>query len=260
MSTHRPVPVPSFRLEQRRDKRPWGAFVLSLSLHVLIIALAIVDFFPGPSTFDDVDMRTPGGPGPVGGGGGGGASRVTYVDLVYYRQAAPAQEEPTQAEELVIPEVIVAQAELPVDTVQFVIQRDTTPIGGPILGQGPGTGGGPGAGTGTGGGIGSGTGTGIGSGVGPGTGGGGGEIFPPTVRYAILPPNPRPKSVTGRSFQIKVVVSAEGRALDVQIRPEIRDAEYRRRLVAQIYEWQFQPGMTREGVPIKAETVVTLTL
>jgi hypothetical protein len=260
MSTHRPVPVPSFRLEQRRDKRPWGAFVLSLSLHVLIIVLAIVDLFPGPSTFDDVDMRTPGGPGPVGGGGGGGASRVTYVDLVYYRQVAPAQEEPTPAEELVIPEVIVAQAELPVDTVQFVIQRDTTPIGGPVLGQGPGTGGGPGAGTGTGGGVGSGRGTGIGSGVGPGTGGGGGEIFPPAPRYTILPPQPRPKSVQGRTYQAKITVGPDGRVLDVEIRPEIRDADYRRRLTAQLFEWAFAPAMTREGMPVKGETIITLTL
>ena len=261
MSTHPPVQVPSFQLEQRRDKRPWGAFTLSLMIHVLIITLAIVDFFPGPATFDDVDMRTPGGPGPVGGGGGGGSPRVTYVDLVYYQQpAAPREQEPEPAEELVIPEVIVARAELPVDSVQFEIRRDTTPIGGPVLGEGPGTGGGRGAGTGTGGGIGSGRGTGIGSGVGPGTGGGGGDVFPPAPRYTILPPQPRPKSVQGRTFQAKITVGTDGRVLDVQIRPEIRDADYRRRLVAQLYEWAFAPAMTREGLAVQGETIITLTL
>jgi len=248
-------------MEQRREKRPWGAFTLSLLVHVIIITLALVDFATGPDTFDDVDMRTPGGPGPVGGGGGGGASRVTYVDLVYYQQpAAPEEEKPKTVDDLVIPDVIVAQADLPVDTVQFEIRRDTTPIGGPVLGQGPGTGGGPGAGTGTGGGVGSGRGTGIGSGVGPGTGGGGGEVFPPAPRYTILPPQPRPKSVQGHTYQAKITVSAEGRVLEVEIRPEIRDAEYRRRLVAQLFEWAFAPAVTREGMPVKGETVITLTL
>jgi periplasmic protein TonB len=261
MSERRPVPAPSFRMEAGRQKRPWGAFALSVAVHVVVIAAAILDFTTGPTTFDDVDLRTPGGPGPAGGGGGGGAPRVMYVDLVYYQQPAARQEEPRPTvEELVIPEVIVAQAELPVDTVQFQIRRDTTPIGGPVLGQGPGTGGGPGAGTGTGGGIGSGRGTGIGSGVGPGTGGDGGEIFPPAPRYTILPPEPRPGSVKGKTYQARITVGPDGRVLGVEIRPEIRDSDYRRRLVAQLYEWAFAPAVTREGVPVKGETVILITL
>lgn len=261
MIQRRPVPVPTFRIEVGREKRPWWAFTLSLVLHVVVISLAALDFVTGPSTFDDVDLRTPGGPGPVGGGGGGGASRVTYVDLVYYQpRTAPPEQQPTPAEELVIPEVIVAQAELPVDSVQFEIRRDTTPIGGPVLGQGPGTGGGPGGGTGTGGGFGSGRGTGIGSGVGPGTGGEGGEIFPPAPRYTILPPEPRPKSVKGRTYQARITVAADGRVVGVEIRPEIRDNDYRRRLVAQLYEWAFAPAVTREGVPVQGSTVISITL
>jgi len=53
---------------------------------------------------------------------------------------------------------------------------------------------------------------------------------------------------------------ADGRVVDVQIRPEIRDSDYRRRLTAQLYEWAFAPAMTREGTPVKGETIITLTL
>jgi protein TonB len=261
MSERRPVPVPSFQVEAGREKRPWGAIAMSIAVHVLVIAAAVTDLTPGPDTFDGVDLRTPGGPGPVGGGGGGGAPRVMYVDLVYYQQPAAPREEPRETtEELVIPEVIVAQAELPVDSVRFEVRPDTTPIGGPVLGLGPGTGGGPGAGTGTGGGIGSGRGTGIGSGVGPGTGGEGGEIFPPAPRYTILPPEPRPNSVKGRTYHAKITVGPDGRVVGVEIRPEIRDSEYRRRLVAQLYEWAFAPAVTREGVPVRGETIIDITL
>jgi len=259
MSELRPVQVPTFRMPPQGEQRPWGWLALSLTLHAVVIGALIWDF-SNHGFFDDVDMRTPGGPGPVGGGGGGGGPRVTYVDITYYTPAREREETPTPVEELVIPNPTIAQVDVPVDTVRFDIPRDTTPIGALVLGEGPGTGGGPGAGTGTGGGIGSGSGTGVGSGTGPGTGGGGGEIFPPAPRYTILPPQPRPKSVQGRTFEAKITVGADGRVVDVQIRPEIRDADYRRRLVAQLYEWAFAPAMTREGMPVKGETVITLTL
>lgn len=259
MSTRPPVHVPTFHMAPQREKRPWGWLALSVALHVVIIAAAVWDF-SSSEPFDDVDMRTPGGPGPVGGGGGGGASRVTYVDITYYKPARQREEPPTPVQELVIPNPTIAQVDVPIDTVRFAIPVDTTPIGALVLGEGPGSGGGAGAGTGTGGGIGSGRGTGIGSGVGPGTGGGGGEIFPPAPRYTILPPQPRPKSVQGKTFQAKITVGADGRVVDVQIRPEIRDSNYRRRLVAQLYEWAFAPAMTREGMPVKGETIITLTL
>jgi protein TonB len=233
---------------------------MSALIHVVIIAAAVWDY-SNPAAFTDVDMRTPGGPGPVGGGGGGGGPQVTYVDITYYTPPRQREETPPPAEEFVIPTPVIARVEIPIDTVRFDIpRRDTTPIGALVLGVGPGTGGGPGAGTGTGGGIGSGHGTGVGSGVGPGTGGGGGEIFPPAPRYTILPPQPRPKSVQGRTYQAKITVGADGRVVDVQIRPEIRDSDYRRRLTAQLYEWAFAPAMTREGLPVKGETIITLTL
>lgn len=253
--------VPTFRVELPRERRPWGWLALSLTLHFAVL-VALAWEYSNPEPFTGVDMRTPGGPGPAGGGGGGGARRVTYVELpVYYTPPRRREEPPRPVEELRIPTPMVAQVELPVDTVPFPVPpADTTPIGGPVLGEGPGTGGGPGAGTGTGGGIGSGRGTGVGSGVGPGTGGEGGEVFPPAPRYTILPPQPRPKSVQGKTFQARITVGPDGRVLDVEIRPEIRDADYRRRLVSQLYEWAFAPAVTREGTPVRGETIITLTL
>jgi protein TonB len=260
MSERRPVPVPTFHVEPPREKRPWGWLALSVSIHAVLIGAAVWDFSNGPETFWDVDMRTPGGPGPAGGGGGGGGPRVTYVDITYYTPPRQREETPTPVEELVIPDPTIARVDVPIDTVRFVIPTDTTPIGALVLGEGPGTGGGPGAGTGTGGGVGSGRGTGVGPGTGPGTGGGGGEIFPPAPRYTILPPQPRPKSVQGRTYQAKITVAPDGRVVDVQIRPEIRDPDYRRRLVAQLFQWAFAPAMTREGTPVRGETIITLTL
>lgn len=259
MATARPVPVPTFRWE-RREKRPWGWFILSTAIHVAIIGAVAFEVLDPLVPFD-VDLRTPGGPGPAGGGGGGGARRITYVDLPAYQPPRRREEPLPPVDEIVIPKPVIAEAEIPVDTVRFEVRpTDSAVVGAPVLGEGPGVGGGPGAGTGTGGGVGSGRGTGIGSGVGPGSGGEGGEIFPPAPRYTILPPQPRPKSVQGRTFQAKITVGPDGRVLDVDIRPEIRDADYRRRLIAQLYEWSFQPAVTREGLPVRGETVITLTL
>lgn len=260
MTASRPVRVPSFRMTPRREKRPWGWLVLSVVLHLAVILPLVIEL-SGPDTFTDVDTRTPGGEGPVGGGGGGGARVIAYVDLPAYVPPRREREEQQQpVDELVIPRIEVAPVEMPVEDLRFEVRRDTTPITSTVLGEGAGTGGGRGAGTGTGGGIGSGRGTGVGSGVGPGTGGEGGEIFAPAPRFTILPPLPRPNSVKGREFQFLFTVGPDGRVEDVKIRPEIRDADYRRRLMAQLYQWTFAPALTREGVPVRGEALVTLAL
>lgn len=255
-----PVPVPAFTFE-RPHERPWGWFAFSLVFHALLIGALVWEALD-PFVPFAVDTRTPGGPGPAGGGGGGGARRITYVELPAYQPPrAEREEEQRPVQELEIPVPEIAKVEVPPDTVKFEIARtDSVPIGARVIGEGSGSGGGPGAGTGTGGGVGSGRGTGIGSGVGPGTGGEGGEIFPPAPRYTILPPQPRPKSVQGKTFQAKITVGPDGRVLAVDIRPEIRDGDYRRRLIAQLYEWAFQPAVTRDGIPVRGETVITLTL
>ncbi len=251
--------VPTIVFERRRDPGSWRWLLLSVFLHGAAIGALVIDW--RSPEIPTVDMRTPGGPGPAGGGGGGGGPRVTYITLPAYQPPARATEREraeTRPEDLVIPTPTVAQ----VDIVQpeFEIPQTVTDAGAPVLGRGPGIGGGPGAGTGTGGGIGSGRGTGVGSGVGPGSGGDGGEIFPPAPRYTILPPQPRPKSVQGKTFYAKFTISPEGRVVEVEVVPQIRDGDYRRRLMAQLYEWAFAPAVTREGVPVQGETVVTFTL
>ena len=261
MAARRPVSAPTFRFAPRREKRPWGWFGLSVFLHVLIIVLAVVDLTK-PEPFD-VDTRTPGGPGPAGGGGGGGWERVTYITMPAYQAPAKPKEESKRPrfEDIVIPKPEMAKLDIPVDTVQFDLsQTDRVVVGGPVQGRGAGTGGGPGSGTGSGGGIGSGRGTGVGSGTGPGTGGNGGDIFPPAPRYTILPPQPVPNSDKGRTFQAKITVAADGRVLDVKVRPQIRDRNYRRRFEEQLYQWAFAPAVTREGTPVRGELVVTITL
>jgi hypothetical protein len=154
--------------------------------------------------------------------------------------------------------VVDLQPEVP----RFEIPRVVIPEqGGTVVGRGPGTGGGPGAGTGTGGGIGSGTGTGIGSHTGPGTGGEGGDVFPPALRYFALPLEPnRPSSVKGKEFRARVVVSAEGRVESVNLQPEIRDRDYRRKLIDMVYTWTFAPAYTRDGRNVRAEFDVIFSL
>ena len=196
------------------------------------------------------------------GGGGGGAARISYVTLPAYQpppEARPEEQVEQRPQEIVIPAPTLALVDLEEPT--FEIPRETAPIrGAEILGAGAGTGGGAGAGTGRGGGIGSGVGTGIGSAIGPGTGGDGGNIFLPSPLDVRLPLGPRPNSVRGKQFVFHFTVSAEGRVLDVQILPRIRDRGFRRSLMRLLREWIFRPGMTLEGQPIMARATVEMTL
>ena len=148
-----------------------------------------------------------------------------------------------------------------IETPEFEIPRETAPVRGvEVLGRGAGTGGGPGAGTGAGGGIGSGRGTGMGSGVGPGTGGEGGDVLPPSPNYTTLPPLPRPRSVRGKTYALHFTIGTDGRVLRVEIEPRIRDGDYRRRLIARLYEWKFHPALTRDGTRVTGQATVRYTL
>jgi len=241
-------------LERARPPWRWAAF--SVMLHAVIIFALVWDWSsPEPM----LATLTPGGPGPAGGGGGGGGPRITYVLIPAYQPPVKAPPQPeVRPEDIVIPKPAVQLVEIQQPV--FEIPKSAMAAGAPVIGQGPGTGGGPGAGTGTGGGIGSGRGTGTGSGVGPGTGGQGGDIFPPAPRYTILPPAPVPPSVKGKVILARFTVGVDGRVLSVEIQPQIRDVEYRQRFMAQLYQWTFAPAVTRDGVLVRGEIVVTLTL
>jgi len=242
-----------------RDRAVWPSLAGSAFVHAFILFLAIWDWSSVP---DITPTKTPGGEGPVGGGGGGGGPRVTYMVLPEYQppeRARPTEEAQQRPEDIVIPIPTLQQVDL--ETPQFEIPRETAPVqGAEVLGRGAGTGGGLGAGTGSGGGVGSGRGTGTGSAVGPGTGGEGGDVFPPAPRYTILPPQPTPSSVKGRTYVVLLTVSAEGRVLQVQVSPRIRDSAYRRKFIAELHQWRFAPGYTRDGTPVIAQATVTITL
>jgi protein TonB len=242
-------------LERARPPWRWGAF--SVALHALIIFALVFDWSSRSHVMQTA--LTPGGPGPVGGGGGGGGQRITYVLIPPYQEPPKTAEKPeVQLQDIVIPAPPVQQVEIQQPV--FEIPKAAQDAGAPVIGQGPGTGGGPGAGSGSGGGIGSGQGTGVGSATGPGTGGQGGDIFPPAPRYTILPPAPVPQSVKGKVISARFTVDTDGRVIKVEIDPQIRDAEYRQRFMAQLYQWTFAPAVTREGVSVRGEIVVTLTL
>jgi protein TonB len=239
-----------------RAPPPWRWAAFSVLLHALVI-FALVWDWSGPPTM--VATLTPGGPGPAGGGGGGGGPRIAYVLIPAYQPPSKTPEHPqVKPEEIVIPKPQVQEVQL--EQPVFEIPKSAQEAGAPVIGQGPGTGGGPGAGTGTGGGVGSGRGTGMGSGVGPGTGGQGGDVFPPAPRYTILPPAPVPQSVKGKVILARFTVGIDGRVINVEIQPQIRDVDYRQRFIAQLYQWTFAPAVTRDGVLVRGEIVVTLTL
>jgi protein TonB len=255
-----PRRVPTIVFERRQDRTAWRWLTGSALAHAVIVFALVFDW-SGPPALPEI--RTPGGEGPVGGGGGGGGTYVT--DVVLMAWDPPAREEPEEQPveepedfEIPLPQVVEVHIEMP----RFEIPRVTrTDLGAQILGRGHGIGGGPGAGSGSGGGIGSGQGTGVGSATGPGTGGDGGEIFPPTPRYVALPLDPnRPRSVKGRDFHARFLVSKDGRVERVDVIPEIRDGDYRRKVIAMLLTWSFAPAVMRDGTPVQSEVVVPFTL
>jgi hypothetical protein len=252
-----PPKVPTLQFGQRRERPSWRWGTGSVLAHVLIIVALVVDW--SPSKMVDVDLRTPGDDGPLGGGGGGGAERIHYVDMAW-DFPEPEQTQEQRPEDLIFPTPEVVPVTVEIEQPRFQVPRvEVQEQAATVLGHGSGTAGGPGAGTGTGGGVGSGTGTGMGSHTGPGTGGEGGDIFPPVPRFASFELN-SPKSVKGKTYQFLFTVGTDGRAESVEVIPEIRDAEFRRKLISRLLEWTFAPALTRDGRPIRVQFPVTMTL
>jgi len=84
-------------------------------------------------------------------------------------------------------------------------------------------------------------------------------------RFRVTAPEPRvivpewdpPAEIKGTTVQIRVLVSAEGRALDVELRPRTPNAGFNRRLVETYMGMDYKPGR-RMGQPITAPAEITL--
>lgn len=226
----------------------------SAAFHALILVALL--WRPG----SDVDPTPAGLPGTPGGGGGGGGPKISYVAL------APPSAPQSAAASIPTP----VSTPLPVPRMQPIARHEPRVVADlptdirPIqftrtIGAGAGIGGGRGAGTGSGGGIGSGEGTGTGSGVGPGDGGDGGTIFPPTVRYTFLPPEPRPDAVQGQTFHVRFAVNAEGRVTDVHVEPDM-DGGYRKQFVQTMFRFRFNPATLSDGTRVAGATILSFTL
>ena len=84
-------------------------------------------------------------------------------------------------------------------------------------------------------------------------------------QFRITAPEPRvivpewdpPDEVKGTSVQIRVLVSADGRALEVELRPRTPNRGFNRRLVETYMEMDYKPGR-RMGRPVTAPAEITL--
>jgi len=84
-------------------------------------------------------------------------------------------------------------------------------------------------------------------------------------QFRVTAPEPRvivpewdpPDEIRGTTVQIRILVSAEGRALDVELRPRTPNASFNRRLVETYMRMDYKPGR-RMGQPITAPAEITL--
>ncbi|MBI4501071.1 MAG: TonB family protein, partial [Gemmatimonadetes bacterium] len=96
--------------------------------------------------------------------------------------------------------------------------------------------------------------------TGRGIGGEGGDVFPPTPRYTILPPLPQPASMRGRTLRVHFWVNAQGKVTRVQVDPEIKDASYRQQFLAMMREYTFNPAKRLDGTTVEGDLVMPITL
>ncbi len=87
-----------------------------------------------------------------------------------------------------------------------------------------------------------------------------GALLAPRPRYTVLPPLDRPASVRGKSFEVRFWVDEFGRVTRVKVSPEIPDAEYRKRFLALMYEYSFEPARRPDGTPVAAQAILAITL
>lgn len=244
------MPRPAGAREQSRISA-----LVSLGLHVLIIALLVLPALLSPSVRSALATGA-GGAGPAGGGGGSGGAFGTRETLHYLRVAP----EPVPAQ--VTPVPVPTPTPVPPKPVEVKpptpqVQPQATPPptnAAPATGGAAGTGntsGSGGAGPGSGGGIGSGVGTGTGSAIGAGTGGGADSVYPPQPTQVFIPPTPIPSKIRPFTLVAQFDVDSSGKVLSVDFN-ETRDGGYNKKLREQLGRIRFRPAVKRDGTPIRA--------
>ena len=266
--THDPPERPAYRvpvgLPLRGEGRRQGA-VISVLLHILIIALIILPVFYGRELIMPIEQGA-GGAGPAGGGGGGrSGTDGPRESLRYVRVAPDPVPTPTTLPPIVPPVQPKVQQPLPQPVpppqpaakAPDTVEPPVTQVASTGTGTGAGTGrdGTNGNGPGTGGGVGSGTGTGRGSGNGPGTGGGTQPNYPPSPKEFFLPPLPPPSNVKGFKFIAEFDVDSTGRVLDYHF-TETPSGDYNRRLASVLKSMRFNPGTRPDGTPVRMKAQV----
>lgn len=244
------MPRPAGAREQSRISA-----LVSLGVHVLIIALLVLPALLSPSVRSALTSGA-GGAGPAGGGGGSGGLFGTRETLRYLRVA------PDPVPAVVTPRPVPTPTPVPPKPVEVKpptpqVQPQATP---PPTDAAPATGGAAGAGNtsgsggagpGSGGGTGSGVGTGTGSANGPGTGGGVDEIFPPYSLQMLLPPQPVPKALKQTSVSVDFDIDSTGVVRSVKF-SETTDGGYNRKIRDALKQFTFRPATRRDGRPVRA--------
>lgn len=259
--------LPHLGFPKAREDRRGGALV-SIALHVVIIALLVVPMAAGHELIERAQGA--GGAGPAGGGGGGRSGKGGETEVLHFiRIAAPPAAAATQApvQPKVEPPKPPVKAPEPIQTPVIQAPATTPNVSAKPLdvattpGSGGGTGhdGTAGNGPGSGGGVGSGIGTGRGSGVGPGTGGGTQSNYPPSPIELFIPPMPVPGGAQGAHVIAEFDVDEHGRVLGVEFTPT-RDRGYNRRLDEVFRSFRFRPGTRPDGTPIRMKYQLVVDL
>lgn len=251
----RPPAVPTLLLPRPR-RTVWGGIV-SVLLHVGIVALILFFRWQDIMSWDEVTES--GDPGSrKGGGGGGGSLQVVALPALPRAAAAPkVPPPPPPVVEVPEPVVVAPPPPPPPEPVVAVAAPADSTVSSSAGQGGPGTGGGKGTGTGTG--TGSGTGPGSGSGSGPGTGGAGGRERPPEPRQVILPPMDYPRGLRGQTIAVTFWVGTDGRVERVALAPDIEDKGFAKRFSEVMKSYRFRPARSPDGAIIPGTTTVSVT-
>jgi TonB family protein len=247
--------------------------VLSIGLHVGIMALLILPFFarfastteaknPGvdvtPLDISDYVSKLPAGANKAGGGGGGGDREVLPASKgrapkFKWTQFTPPEAHPNPAPKLPMDASLLGPPDLKVPNPNLNNMGDPLAAA-PNLSGGPGGGGG--FGTGEAGGVGSGTGGGLGPGTGGGTGGamfhaGTDGVGQPQCIYCPIPDysDEARKARYQGTVVLEVTITADGRVIDpvVVSSPGLGLDE---KAIERVLQWKMRAAPGPNGKPV----------